>query len=103
MEISRHTKPGYSVQTDHAPTEKLQPEAAVRTGMELPGSAKAAGIAPLTGEPRLEQLRAAMRDLPDVDLDRIAAIKQALQRGEIVSDSAALASSMVTYHRSSER
>lgn len=102
MEISRHIKPGYSVQADHAPTEKLQPEAAARTGLELPDPVKAPGTAAGTGEPRLEQLQAAMRDLPDVDLDRVAAIKLALQRGEIASDSATLASSIVSYHRGSE-
>jgi negative regulator of flagellin synthesis FlgM len=102
MEINRHTKPGYSVQVDHASTEKLQPEAAARTGMDLSSPANAAGSTPISGRPRLEQLQAAMRELPDVDLDRVAAIKLALQRGEIVTDSAALASSMVTYHRGSE-
>lgn len=102
MEITRHTKPGYSVPAEHAPAEKLHTEAVAPAGLESSNPARS-GFAPVGGEPRLEQLQAAMRDLPDVDLDRVAQIKQALQRGEIVSDSASLARSMVTYHRGSER
>mgnify|MGYP000926732230 CR=1 FL=1 len=43
-----------------------------------------------------------MSRLPEVDLDRVAAIKLALQRGDINIDSAALASSIVSYHSGSD-
>jgi negative regulator of flagellin synthesis FlgM len=93
MEISRQIKPGFSVQG----------EAPVPVQSERPNPAAAAPTAkPATGEPRLEQLQDALRSLPEIDLGKVAAIKQALQRGEIHSDSAALASSMLSYHSGSD-
>lgn len=95
MEISRQIKPGFSVQGETLGTVKY----------ERPGSAAAKPTLvakPVSAEPRLEQLQEALRSLPDIDLDKVAAIKQALQRGEILSDSAALASSMLTYHSGSD-
>lgn len=92
MEISRQIKPGFSVQS----------EAPVPVQSERPSLAAAPTVKPATAEPRLEQLQEALRSLPEIDLDKIAAIKQALQRGEIVSDSAALASSMLSYHSGSD-
>lgn len=93
MEISRQFKAGFSVQA----------EASAQVNVERPGQAKApAGALANTAESNLEALQDAMRSLPDVDLDKIAAIKQALQRGEIVSDSVALAGSMLTYHSGSD-
>jgi negative regulator of flagellin synthesis FlgM len=44
----------------------------------------------------------ALRAMPDIDLERVAAIKQALQRGEISTDPAELAGSMLAYHRGSD-
>jgi negative regulator of flagellin synthesis FlgM len=44
----------------------------------------------------------ALRAMPEIDLDRVAAIKQALQRGELSSDPAELAGSMLAYHRGSD-
>jgi negative regulator of flagellin synthesis FlgM len=40
--------------------------------------------------------------MPEVDLERVAALKQALQRGELSSDPAELASSMLAYHRGND-
>jgi len=94
MEISRQIKPGFSVQGETPRALKN----------ERPGPAAAASSTakPATGEPRLEQLQETLRSLPEIDLDKVAAIKQALQRGEILSDSAALASSMLSYHSGSD-
>lgn len=92
MEISRQIKPGFSVQGETPGTVKN----------ERPGSVAAPVARPVSAEPRLERLQEALRSLPDIDLDKVAAIKQALQRGEILSDSAALASSMLTYHSGSD-
>jgi len=93
MEISRQMKAGFSVQS----------EAPAQAGVERAEQTKAAASASANAvAPRLEALQDAMRSLPDVDLDRVAAIKQALQRGEIVSDSAALANSMLAYHSGSD-
>jgi negative regulator of flagellin synthesis FlgM len=39
-----------------------------------------------------------MRNLPDVDLDKVASIKQALAQGDISTDAGDLAGSMLTYH-----
>lgn len=92
MEISRHLKPGYSIQAETRP--------AVKT--EAAPAAKDSSLRNASGEPRLEQLQEAIGRLPDIDLDKVAAIKLALQRGEISTDSAALASSIVTYHSGSD-
>lgn len=92
MEISRHLKPGYSIQAETRP--------AVKT--EAAPAAKDSTLRNASGEPRLEQLQEAMSRLPEVDLDRVAAIKLALQRGDITTDSAALASSIVSYHSGSD-
>lgn len=92
MEISRQIKPGFSVQSETPGAVKN----------ERPGPAATAAAKPVSAEPRLDRLQEALRSLPDIDLDKVAAIKQALQRGEILSDSAALASSMLTYHSGSD-
>ena len=92
MEISRQIKPGFSVQSDTPGAVKS----------ERPGQTATVTAKSVSAGPRLEQLQEALRGLPDIDLDKIAAIKQALRRGEIHSDSAALASSMLSYHSGSE-
>ncbi|CAD5110214.1 flagellar biosynthesis anti-sigma factor FlgM [Zestomonas carbonaria] len=87
MEISRHLKAGYPVQS----------EAPVRA--ERPAQPQAVPAAPAAGDALpLERLQEALRALPEVDLDKVAALKQALQRGELTSDSAALAGSILDYH-----
>lgn len=90
MEISRHFKPAIAT-----PTE---------TAFARPASARPA--AQSTARPAeslpLEQMHEALRAMPEVDLDRVAAIKQALQRGEISTDIGQLASSMLSYHRGND-
>lgn len=90
MEISRHLTPALSVHTE-------------ATGKAVGEQARPAReSAPERGaEPRLEALQNAMRSLPEVDLDKVAAIKAALQRGEISTDAGALATSMLAYHNGS--
>jgi len=92
MEISRHYKPSLNLPSD-APA-KVQAARPQQGGI---GSAPAGAEAP-----RLEQLQSALRELPEVDLDKVAALKQALARGELSSDPQALASSMLTYHSGSD-
>ncbi len=93
MEISRQFKAALNVQT----------EASTPVNVERASQAKASAGASVNAAPsQLEALQDAMRSLPDVDLDKVAAIKQALQRGEIVGDSAMLAGSMLTYHSGSD-
>ncbi|HBZ94522.1 MAG TPA: flagellar biosynthesis anti-sigma factor FlgM [Pseudomonas sp.] len=91
MEISRHLKPSLNLPSD-APAQvqsaRPQPGANARTSTSQ--------------EPRLEQLQDALRSLPDVDLDKVAQFKAALARGELSSDPAALAGSMLTYHSGSD-
>ena len=89
MEISRHFKPALTPATEASSTRQPAASynaAAVRQPESLP----------------LEQMHDALRAMPDIDLDRVAAIKQALQRGEISTDPAALAGSMLAYHRGSD-
>ncbi len=92
MEISRHIKSGYS-----APTE-----ASATTKTDAVAQAKAASAQGNTSEPRLEELQEAMRALPEIDMDQVTAIKQALVRGELSSDVKVLAHSILAYHRSSD-
>jgi len=90
MEISRHFKPAPASASEASstrqPLTRPAPEAAVRQAETLP----------------LEQMHDALRAMPEVDLDRVAAIKQALQNGEISTDPAELAGSMLAYHRGSD-
>jgi negative regulator of flagellin synthesis FlgM len=91
MEISRNTQAGYS-----APTE-----AATSAKTDAASSPKAAAVSQKP-EPRLEQLQEAMRALPEIDMDQITAIKQALVRGDLSTDVKILAHSILAYHRSSD-
>lgn len=92
MEISRQFKPAFNVQSETPALSKAE-----RSTSALTASAPARSPAP-----RLEHLQDAMRSLPDIDLDKVAAFKLALQRGDIATDSAALASSMLSYHSGSD-
>lgn len=92
MEISRHLKPSLNLPSD-APAQ-------VQGARPQPGGANARTS--VSQEPRLEQLQDALRSLPDVDLDKVAQLKAALARGELSSDPAALAGSMLTYHSGSD-
>lgn len=92
MEISRHLKPSLNLPSDApAPVQsaRSQPHA---------GTARSAA----SDEPRLEQLQSTLRSLPEVDLDKVATLKAALARGELISDPQALAGSMLTYHSGSD-
>jgi negative regulator of flagellin synthesis FlgM len=91
MEISRHLKPSLNLPSD-APAQ-------VQSARPQPGGNARASA---SHEPRLEQLQDALRSLPDVDLDKVAQLKAALARGELSSDPAALAGSMLTYHSGSD-
>ena len=91
MEISRHLKPSLSPASD-APAQVQNARA------QSSGNARAS----VSQEPRLEQLQEALRSLPEVDLDKVAQLKAALARGELSSDPAALAGSMLTYHSGSD-
>lgn len=91
MEISRNIKAGYS-----APAE---PVASTKT--EAAEQPKVATAVPKP-EPRLEQLQEAMRALPEIDLDQVAAIKKALANGELSSDVKVLAHSILAYHRGTD-
>ncbi len=91
MEISRNIKAGYS-----APAE---PVASTKTEAAEQPKVAAAGPKP---EPRLEQLQEAMRALPEIDMDQVAAIKKALANGELSSDVKVLAHSILAYHRGTD-
>jgi negative regulator of flagellin synthesis FlgM len=54
-------------------------------------------------KPALEQIQTALGQLPQADLEKVAAIKAALASGELASDSASLACAMLTYHRGADR
>lgn len=51
----------------------------------------------------LEDIQSALGQLPQVDLEKVAAIKAALACGELATDSATLAGAMLAYHRSDDR
>ncbi|MGK8439894.1 flagellar biosynthesis anti-sigma factor FlgM [Ectopseudomonas hydrolytica] len=91
MEISRHLKPSLNLPSD-APAQVQSARVQSSTASRAAASA----------EPRLEQLQQALRSLPEVDLDKVAQLKAALARGELSSDPAALAGSMLTYHSGSD-
>lgn len=93
MEITRQLKPVISASGDSAATarasraEQAQPAAMAQ-------QQPAAGAAALP----VEQLQDALGALPDVDLDKVEAVRQALARGEISLDVEALSRSMLAFH-----
>jgi len=65
--------------------------------------ARAATVSRLPqGDLPLGQLQEALQALPEVDLEKVEEIKQALQRGEIPVDAKQLARSVLNYHRSGD-
>ena len=48
----------------------------------------------------LQPAMAAMRELPDIDQEKVASLKAALERGELPFDPAKLAALIERYHRS---
>jgi negative regulator of flagellin synthesis FlgM len=92
MEITRQLKPVLASQTE-APQQARTSAAEARR----PVSASA----PAESLP-LEQLQDALGALPEIDLAKVEAIKQALQRGEISLDVGVLSRSMLAYHNGSD-
>ncbi len=93
MEIDRHIK--------LVPVATVEPTSAARgNAVNRPVQPKAQR-AP-AGELPLEQMQQALRALPEVDMEKVQAIKLALQRGEIPLDVAQLAHSILAYHRGSD-
>lgn len=90
MEISRHFKPASVAPSELSATRQVASRPAVQ-----PAARQVESLP-------LEQMHEALRAMPEVDLDRVAAIKQALQRGEISTDVGELASSMLSYHRGND-
>lgn len=91
MEISRHFKPSINLPSD--------------TPAQVQGARPQHGESPrstATSAPRLDELQSALRSMPEVDLDKVANLKAALARGELISDPQALAGSMLTYHSGSD-
>lgn len=101
MEITRQLQPGYSAPSE-APSTTSTPKVDSTGLTRLEGDTTDTAGSSATNEPRLEQLQDAMRQLPDVDMDKVLAIRQALARGELAIDSATLAKLMASYHRGSD-
>lgn len=90
MEITRQLKPALGTPVQNAAAPRASTKASA------PGAAsQAAGS---TGALPVEQLQEALGALPDVDLDKVAAIRDALARGEISLDPEALSRSMLDFH-----
>lgn len=92
MEITRQFKPVLASQTE-AP---LQARAAAAESKRPAGASAPAESLPL------EQLQDALGALPEIDLAKVEAIKQALQRGEISLDAGVLSRSMLAYHNGND-
>jgi negative regulator of flagellin synthesis FlgM len=93
MEITSQRTPGYTLPSDATAPAKLD--------APTPAKADVSTVAKPT-EARLDVLQDAMRSLPDVDMDKVAAAKNALLRGDLSTDIAGLASSILSYHRGSD-
>lgn len=94
MEISSQLTPGYTLPSEATAPAKLDAQTPAKTD---------ASTVTKSTEARLDVLQDAMRSLPDVDMDKVAAAKQALLRGDIdTGDTASLASSILSYHRGSD-
>lgn len=98
MEISRNIKAGYSTPAEATNGAKAD---ALTSNASSASAEKVAAAGPKP-EPRLEQLQEAMRALPEIDMDQVTAIKQALARGELSSDVKVLAHSILAYHRGTD-
>ena len=99
MEITRQLQPGYSTPTDSASATSAPAKV---DATKLDSSILDAHAVTATTEPRLEQLQDAMRQLPDVNMEKVMATRQALARGELSIDSSTLAKLMASHHRGSE-
>ncbi|CAG8871077.1 hypothetical protein PS627_04269 [Pseudomonas fluorescens] len=94
MEITRPPHPGLNGTRQATAPSVQAPDSTGPTG-------------PVTGvtaiKPALEQIQSALGQLPQVDLEKVAAIKAALASGELANDSASLAAAMLSYHRGTDR
>lgn len=92
MKISSHFKPVLVIPSAGAEAS---------TAGKIQARTPQAGASRLQALP-LEQMQQALREMPEVDLDKVAKLKQALQRGELETDPAQLANSMLAHHRGSD-
>lgn len=99
MEITRQLQPGYSTPTDSASATNAPAKVDLT---KLDANILETHAVTASTEPRLEQLQDAMRQLPDVNMEKVLAIRQALARGELSIDSSTLAKLMTSHHRGSE-
>ena len=88
MDISRPNIAGPRPITDSSARQVAE-----RTAVASPASANPPAAA------RPDALRAALQALPDVDLDRVAALRQALAEGSLDTSPENLATDMLAFHR----
>ncbi len=94
MEINRHLKPVPPLASD-APAAQVA---------KAPTPAETAPArAPRNDGLPVERLQEALRSMPDVDMERIAEIRQALANGELDTSTQALAASILAFHRGHDR
>lgn len=55
-----------------------------------------------TAEARPDALHSALQALPEVDMDRVAALRQALQDGTLDTSAESLAADMLAFHRGTQ-
>ena len=96
MEITRTTQVSQTSQVESKATKSAK--VPIADSSQEKSSEKAMGSANST-EPRIEQLQSAIRDLPEIDLEQVSAIKRALARGELSVDVRTLAQTILSYHR----
>jgi negative regulator of flagellin synthesis FlgM len=97
MDISTRFKPG------PGPATALGNEAASALKGERASSATVPQVEPVAAvHLHLDSLREVLRDLPEVDLNKVQAIKAALARGEIASDPQTLARALLARQRGSD-
>lgn len=64
--------------------------------------AEASASVPVSDSLRLDEMQETLRAMPDVDQDRVAEIRRALMNGDLANDTRLLATSILSYHRSSD-
>lgn len=74
---------------------------AAQVGERSPVAKPAAPAQPATARP--DALHAALQALPEVDMDRVAALRQALAEGSLDTSAQNLATDMLAFHRGSRR
>lgn len=66
---------------------------------QAPAASGKASVAPLPAAQPLSQAAGVLQAQPEVDLDKVAAVRAALARGEISFDAHKLAATIAAYHR----